>query len=456
MNHYIRGLSGMIAGAGLIAGAPAAGAQVAILDAGPRAPSVGHQFNGVNLTSHGAGVDPTTFLPSQLDAGAAELALRAWRIPGGLFSDQWHWLNGQDGCAWNTDGPGGTCVDGGYFVQQYCEADAGEPLGPQTGPSFDDFIEGIGPLGGLPIVTLNWEAYDAELLNLVAYANASAPSQPRAGWTTTSFPEDSPDAGVAYFAWLRTQRLSASPVGVPYWELGNEIYGSWSCDRVTFNDPGLYAARAASLIPAIHAIDPESRACMVGSVGSAWNQRVMSDLATAGVVPDCYIIHHYPQSEPTVEGQAEAEAILAEPAALAAEVATIQGELSSAFGGSAEGVEFLMTEFGPSTDADYWETANVWGAIYEASMYAAALQAGMVNADPWIYTQGTSGFSLVNAANDPGAPYAASFFGAELFGIYSGSSGWRVGDLGRNSSGQIGGNMQVSTLRRRYSSSRRP
>ncbi|MHB1845808.1 MAG: glycoside hydrolase 5 family protein [Deltaproteobacteria bacterium] len=399
------------------ANGPALSQTVTIAAPAAGAPTVPPFFVGNNLSSNAASIDSQTLAPCCLGQDAARLHVAAWRIPGGLFSLKWHWLDGDDGCPFQTYGPNGSCPSVG---SQVCTPAGGA----QTGPTFDQFVQAIDLAGGAPLVTLNWEASTTEMLNLVAYANAPAPASPDPSWTTRSYAEDA-SAPAGYFAWLRTQRLSGHPpIGVRYWELGNEIYGSWVCDAATQNDPSLYATRAAGLIQSIHAIDSTSRVCVVGHSGSSWDQSLLAALASAGVAPDCYVHHSYPSQPPTQETADAGTFVMNEATDPTQAAQTARGELASAFPGRSGKIDLLMTEFGASSQATLWESSNIWGAIFEARTYAEALAAGFVNVDPWLYAGGSGGLSLIDSTEiSTGAYYSSIYFGASLFGLFAQGGG---------------------------------
>jgi hypothetical protein len=367
-------------------------------------------FAGMNLSRYGWAHDDTFPAISQY---APPLRLATMRMPGGTYSNSWHWLTGEFGCNWTGNGvqiASGTAKCNQRAPNVYgrvCSPGGGDP-----GENIDHYLNAIDGNHMLPLVTLNWEANQAEMVNLVDYINGKAPANPDPSWTTTSYHQND-TAPAHYFAWLRQKRTGRGPVGVRYFELGNEIFGNWECDAQSEYDGAKYGQRAATIITAIRAIDPSARVCILGSYGptSAWNTKMLAALNAAGVVPDCYAYHHYPfQSGSPQTTQVEGD-IMAEPiGTLASQVDTIQSNIDTHLGvGTSNHVDIILTEVNIATHISPWETLNIWGGIFTVRSYAEAFRAGLLNVDLWSFDQGgTSAFSAVEMNS---TPYADTYFG---------------------------------------------
>lgn len=368
----------------------AARAQVAIhvgaID--PSAPLLPAHLFG--LTMDAAGHDPQTLAPCCFEQ-MAQMRDAAWHVPGGASSLGFHWLSGRYGCDWRAAPEGMVCAP---------------PAGDMAdGPSFDQFVAatlGVRP----PIVTVNWEASDQEILNLVEYANAEAPRFADPRWTPTSYAEDAA-APPGYFAWLR----AALPVGVKMWQLGPPLFDPAVDDRRTGRDPVRYARRAAALIGAIHGRDPSS---LVGVVGGddTWDRAMLAALKAAGVTPNYFAHASRASCAPHAEDRAAAEALMAEPDARAADVARIRKRVGEVYGAWGDRIPLVLSEFNAACAPTAWETENIWGAIYVARQFGEALRLGYTAAslyavasphdEPWgLFVGGLAG-------------YSASWFGAAL------------------------------------------
>ena len=79
----------------------------------------------------------------------------------------------------------------------------------------------------------------------------------------------------------------AKPLGVKFWEIGNEIWGDWVRGH---SDAETYARNYVRYAAAIRAVDPQARLIAVGDNDMAWNRTVL-DRAAAGI--DYLAVHHY-------------------------------------------------------------------------------------------------------------------------------------------------------------------
>ena len=79
----------------------------------------------------------------------------------------------------------------------------------------------------------------------------------------------------------------AKPLGVKFWEVGNEIWGDWVRGH---SDAETYARNYVRYAAAMRAVDPQARLIAVGDNDMAWNRTVL-DRAAAGL--DYLAVHHY-------------------------------------------------------------------------------------------------------------------------------------------------------------------
>jgi len=177
------------------------------------------------------------------------MGTQALRIPGGSDSDDYHWLyNRQDYNNWS------------------------------WATSLATFIHVITNLGAQTVTTLNYGTGTSnEAAAWVAYVNASTTNTQPLGvdalgsnWYTAGY-----WASLRASAPLGTDdgknflRLSRSaPLGFKYWEIGNELYGSWETDNNSVpHDPYTYAVRAKGFISLIKAVDPTVKIGVVVTPG---------------------------------------------------------------------------------------------------------------------------------------------------------------------------------------------
>jgi alpha-N-arabinofuranosidase len=133
----------------------------------------------------------------------------------------------------------------------------------------DEYLGLCHRLGAQPAITVNVEGRGAtaeEAAAWVEYCNGPASSRSGAMRSANGHPE---------------------PYGVRFWELGNEIWGSWVRGH---SDAETYARNALRYQAAMRAVDPSIRLIAVGDNDLDWNRTV---LLRAGAVIDLLAIHHY-------------------------------------------------------------------------------------------------------------------------------------------------------------------
>jgi alpha-N-arabinofuranosidase len=133
----------------------------------------------------------------------------------------------------------------------------------------DEFVRLCRNLGAAPSITVNVEGRGAtadEAAAWVEYANGPASSR---------------------YGTMRAANGHPEPFGVKYWEIGNEIWGSWVRAH---SDAETYARNYVRYADAIRHVDSSVRLIGVGDNNMSWNQTV---LRIAGSKLDYLAIHHY-------------------------------------------------------------------------------------------------------------------------------------------------------------------
>ena len=185
--------------------------------------------------------------------------IRAIRLPGGSSSDAYDWSTNKSYSApavlysWN------------------------------QASGFDKFSQLITGINGQAFVTVNYGSGTPEqAAGWGAYANASATLQGTGGdvllgtdsnganWQTAGYWSNlrasAPLANDDGRNFLRSNQ--SAPIGLKYWEIGNECYGSWETDYHTAQwDPVTYATMAKSYIAKMKAVDPTIKIGVVVEVG---------------------------------------------------------------------------------------------------------------------------------------------------------------------------------------------
>jgi hypothetical protein len=252
-----------------------------------------HRLLGTNVP---AWLLPQLVADEQFRALTVASGTTLLRLPGGSWSNGYHWL----GCEQGDPGQ--------------CDATWG-----MTPSDFVDLLESTG-LPGMWTAAFSGTAQEAAAA--VAFFNGEVDDQRPIGvdrrgrdWLT-----------VGHWAQLRADGGHPRPAGIHYWEVGNEIYGAaasagpncaaWGWENVWTCDPAAYVQGDAEhdgylqFHQAMTAVDPtiEVGAVGVGDRGewSNWDDEVIAD---AGDAIDFYVVHQYGS-----DGDVPASKVLALPA----------------------------------------------------------------------------------------------------------------------------------------------
>jgi len=133
----------------------------------------------------------------------------------------------------------------------------------------DEYIKLCRRIGAEPSITVNVEGRGAtadEAAAWVEYTNGPASSR---------------------YGSMRAANGNREPYGVKYWEVGNEIWGSWVRGH---SDAATYANNLNRYVQKMKAIDPNIKIIACGDNDMNWNRTV---LKMAGRNIDYLAIHHY-------------------------------------------------------------------------------------------------------------------------------------------------------------------
>ncbi len=264
--------------------------------------------------------------------------VRTIRVPGGSLSDEYHWSLNKS-IDRNNPGQNNTWT---------------------WATGFNGFVRLITTLNVEAFVTANYgTGTPEEAAAWVAYANAASnllgtSSDVPLGvdangtdWKTAGYWSAlrasatlvTPDDGQNF---LRIGR--SNPVGLKYWEIGNENYGSWETDRQSVpNDPTTYANRAKDYIAKMKAVDPNIKVGVVvvtGAQYNSWTRVMLTRLKELSVVPDFAIYHRYEQGP----GRESDATLLQSAKSWPSDATDLRQQLNNYLGSNGQTVELVVTE----------------------------------------------------------------------------------------------------------------
>ena len=352
--------------------------------------------------------------------------IRTIRIPGGSLSDEYHWRT-------NTTAANTWTWSAG----------------------FDSFTQLITGLKASAFVTVNYgSGTPEEAAAWVAYANASEASS--ASTLNAVIGTDAKGYNwqtVATWANLRAAKALAlndgmnflrlnrpSAIGLKYWEIGNENYGTWETDQQAVpHDAYTYAVRAKAYSTKMKAVDPTIKIGVVAVVGetdyangntshlvtnprtglvrSGWTPVMLSTLKALGVTPDFLIYHRYEQAPAAdTPGNPESDARLLQAAKTwAADAANLRQQLTDYLGAAGAGVELVATENNSVYNKPGKQTTSLVNGLFLADSVGQLLQTEFNALVWWDLRNGQE-----TSNNNSAALYGWRNYGD--YGILSGSS----------------------------------
>ena len=303
------------------------------------------------------------------------MGTRALRYPGGSLSDEYHWLSNQ-------------VINGGYS---------------SPSASLPNFIQVATNINAITMITLNYGSGSSnEAAAWVAYVNAATGGTQPLGTDAAGFNWQT----AGYWASLRAAaklgsddgrnflRISRqAPLGFKYWEIGNELYGSWETDTNSQpHDPYTYALRAGGYIALMKAVDPTIKIGVVVTPGEdsfsdyndapaynsreghyhyGWTPILLATLSSLGITPDFLIHHRYPQN---AGGENDA-ALLASSPGWTADAADLRQQVTDYMGAAVgTNVELLCTENNSVSSTPGKQSVSLVNGLYRADSMAQLMQ----------------------------------------------------------------------------------
>jgi hypothetical protein len=177
-----------------------------------------------------------------------------------------------------------------------------------------------------------------------------------------------------------------------YWEIGNELYGSWETDtNVLPHDPYTYALRATNYIGQMKAADPTIAVGVVvtpgensyanytnrpaynprtGQTNYGWTPVLLQTLRQLGVTPDFAIHHRYPQNP----GGESDPLLLQCSTGWAADAADLRQQITDYFGPGGTNIQLICTEHNSVSSAPGKQTTSLTSALFLADSFGQMMQ----------------------------------------------------------------------------------
>lgn len=291
---------------------------IVALDARSKGPLVGNDLYGVSLGTWYA--FRRRFVAPSLRA----VGIHLLRFPGGSESDAYHWKNG-----------GSLCAGGGYIA---------------PGATFDNFMRQVAaPMSSEVAITLDYGSNRA--------CNAGGdPNEAR--------------------AWIAHAKQRG--YRVPYWTVGNEVYGSWEYDlHAHAHNPHTYArAVRHGYYPALKQTDSRAKLGIVVDMPNdhAWNDVVLREAQPFDFVE----LHYYPEY-----GRDGDEYLLgAGIDRLARALHELRNEMTAA--GVSSDVPIFLGEFNNDSGQEGKQSVSIVNALFLGQMLGTLASAGVPMSAFWL------------------------------------------------------------------------
>jgi alpha-L-arabinofuranosidase len=260
-----------------------------------------------------------------------EIGCTTLRFPGGSISDEYHWATGM-----NPDRKFSWAV------------------------SFNDFIQVATNLGAQAFITVNYGT---------GTSNEAA-------------------------AWVASANLT-NHCNFKYWEIGNEVYGSWEADSNSLpHDPCTYATRAAGYIQLMKAVDPTIKIGVVvvpgedsytndmahlvtnpvtGQIHYGWTPVMLTTFKQLGIYPDFLIYHFYPEYTGSGSNSTDSDPLLLQVAGnpnpatyadWAGAASSLRLQVTDYLGAPGSNIELCVTENDSDSGAQGRQSTSIINALY--------------------------------------------------------------------------------------------
>lgn len=263
--------------------------------------------------------------------------------------------------------------------------------------------------------TWQWTTSFSKFVNVMTNTGAQA-------FITVNYGSGTPAEAAA---WVQNANVTRQ-LGIKYWEVGNENYGSWETDtNPRPHDPFTYATRFKEYASQMKAVDPTIKVGAVAITGedsytnytdhpatnsrtlavhNGWTPVMLATMKSLGVTPD-FLIHHRYEQAPGAESD---DLLLQAAATWPNDAADLRQQLNDYLGAAATNVELVCTEINSVYSKPGKQTTSLVNGLFLADTIGHLLQTEF-NACLW--------WDLRNS-RDYGNNNSASLYGWRLYGDY--------------------------------------
>ncbi|HEV2454096.1 MAG TPA: hypothetical protein VGY98_07535, partial [Verrucomicrobiae bacterium] len=206
-------------------------------------------------------------------------------------------------------------------------------------------------------------------------------------------------------AWVASANIT-NHCNFKYWEIGNEVYGTWEVDSNNApNDPYTYATRAAGYIQLMKAQDPTFKIGAVavagedssvnnknhtatnfitGQVHYGWTPVMLARFKSLGIYPDFLIYHDYPEYTSSGYNSTDSDPLLLQiadnycPGTLsdwASAAQNMRMQLTDYLGGpTGSNIELCVTENNSDAGAEGRQITSIVNGLYLADSVAQLMR----------------------------------------------------------------------------------
>lgn len=247
--------------------------------------------------------------------------------------------------------------------------------------------------GGSLSDTYNWKTNTTGTntwqwaVNFDTFASVAVPQTQGQCFITANYGTGTPGEAAA---WVKYSNVTKK-YGFKYWEIGNEVYGTWETDSHALpNDPVTYATQFAQYYTTMKAVDPTIQIGAVASAGedsypnyknevvtnprtkgthSGWTPLMLSTMASLHVTPDFVIYHRYPEYDIDSDFT-----LLTGNSGWISDFADLRQQLKDYLGATNTKIQIMCTENNADAGTAGKQLCSLVNALYIADSFGTILQ----------------------------------------------------------------------------------